>query len=93
MNIQAIQTFYTTYVVPRLDKSPTFLGNCEFPKHFIITTRSDNHLDNQTFADPTTQRERTFLVFGEIASAERGTKLGARGNHYSGSTNEVLLHF
>jgi hypothetical protein len=90
MNIQAIQNFYTTDVVPRLDRSPTFLGNCEFPKDFNITTRGDSHLDNQTFSDPNTKRERKFLLFGEVACAERGTKLGAQGNHYSASANEVL---
>lgn len=90
-DIQVLQNFYTNDVVPRLDKSPTFLGNCEFPKDFTITTRGDNHLDNQTFSDPNTQRERKFLLFGEVASAECGTKLGAQGNHFSGTTNEVHL--
>jgi len=92
-NIQTIQNFYTNHVVPCLDKSLTFLGNCEFTKHFTITTQSDNHLDNQTFMDPNTQRERKFLLFGEVASAECRTKVGAQGNHYSGSTNEVHLLF
>jgi len=90
-DMQGIQNFYTNDVVPHLDKSPTFLGNCEFPKDFNITTRSDNQLDNQTFSDPNTKRERKFLLFGEIASAERSTKLGAQGNHYSASMNEVRL--
>ena len=90
-NIQAIQTFYTNDVVPRLNQSPAFLGNCKFLKHFNITTWGDSHLDNQTFLDPNTKCKWKFLVFGEVASAERGTKLGAQGNHYSASANEVCL--
>ena len=87
--IQSKQDFYTNDLVPRLDESPTFLGNCEFLKHFYISTRNDNHLDNQTFLDPNTKREKTFLVFGEIASTEHGTKIGAQGNHYSAPYNTV----
>lgn len=63
----------------------------EFPKHFTITTWSDNHLNNQMFSDLNTQCKRKFLLFREVASAKCDTKLGAQGNHYSASANEVHL--
>jgi hypothetical protein len=88
--INTIQTFYTNHVVPRLANSPTFLGNSEFPKHFVITTKGIDHLDNQTFSEKNTKRERKFLVFGEVASAEYGTKLDARGNHFAGDNVRIL---
>ena len=39
-NIQVLQNFYMNDVIPHLDKSPMFLGNCEFPKDFTITTKA-----------------------------------------------------
>lgn len=72
--------FYTHVLEPRLQNSATFLGNIDFPNDFKATARGPN----QIFVDPTTNAEKTFLIFGEIATAERGTKLGAIGNHYQG---------
>jgi len=73
--------FYTHELVPRLNESTTFLGNIEFPHHFKPYARGLN----QIFVDTATNNEKTFLIFGEVATAERGTKLGAIGNHYQGS--------
>jgi len=94
--IEAKRNFYTTDVVPCLDGSSSFLGNCEYLKDFFPSTRGDGHLASQNFLDTTnTNREKTFLIFGEVASAERGTKLGAQGNHYQGSGryNETVCAF
>jgi hypothetical protein len=68
-------------LIPYLNNSITFLGNVDFPHHFKPSTRSPN----QIFIDPTNNNEKTFLIFKEIATAERGTKLGVTGNHYQGS--------
>ena len=94
-DIGAKHNFYTDDVVPHLDGSPSFLGNSEYLKDFYCSTRGDGHLASQNFLDPNTDREKTFLVFGEVASAERGTKLGAQGNHYQGSGryNEAVQFF
>ena len=72
--------FYTHVLEPHLQNSATFLGNIDFPNDF----KAAAHGPNQIFVDPTTNAEKTFLIFGEIATAECGMKLGAIGNHYQG---------
>jgi hypothetical protein len=82
--------FYTHDLEPHLKSSTTFLGNLDFSVNFKAQDRNRN----QIFVDPTTNTEKTFLIFGEVATAERGTKLGAIGNHYQGgmkSDNTVCL--
>ena len=73
--------FYTDILIPRLNNSTTFLGNVDFPDNFKASARGYN----QIFVDPTTNTEKKFLIFGEVATEECGTKLGAIGNHYQGS--------
>ena len=92
--IQVKHDFYTNNVVPRLEQSSTFLGNSEYEKDFYSSTRGHGHLASQSFLDPSTNREKTFLIFGEVATADHGTKLGAQGNHFQGSGryNEAVRH-
>ena len=73
--------FYTHNLIPFLKNSKTFLGSVDFPDHFKALPCGTN----QIFVEPGTNTEKRFLIFGEVASAERGTKLGAIGNHYHGS--------
>jgi len=72
--------FYTRVLAPHLNKSATFLGNIDFPDDFKPYARGRN----QIFIDPNTNKEKTFLIFGEVATANHGTKIGATGNHYQG---------
>jgi hypothetical protein len=84
--------FYTTELIPELAETPSFLGNLDYPDDFY-THVHDGQLGNHSHHDSETHNEKSFLVFGEVASFDSGTKLSATGNHYKGKTGEQVRIF
>lgn len=82
--------YYTDYIVPLLATSSTFLGNCDHGKDFYCALQRQDQLANHTYISTSTQQEINFLVLGEVAGFQRGTKLNAQGNHYAGKAGEPV---
>jgi len=81
--------FYINDLIPDLINLGSFLGNIDFPKDFYVQVLP-GLLGNHSHLDPNTDQEKSFLIFGEVASLESGTKLSATGNHFKGKPGDPV---
>jgi len=64
-----------------------FLGNLIYPTSF--EQRSYRNSVSYAFRNVKSKKEQLVTLFGEVASATHGTRIGAAGNHYHGKPGEV----